>query len=141
MPTERPGAGVYVVATKLHHHDEPATENGFVGIAVKQRYRSPTLGIAGSKDIPVTEPFHIRVKGSRQIDTTAGTKGAGCAGATIGQGVYIRPADDTLHLAGATAVGDLPFGRVTELPGVSNRGVPPNRIRIDLDQKDTLAAA
>ena len=141
MPTERPGAGVYVTATKVHQHDEPATENGFVGVTVKQKYRSPTLGIAGSKTIAVGEPFHLRTKGSRQVSTLAGSKGAAIAGGTIGQGVYIRPADDTLRLAGATAAGDLPYGRITELPGVSNRGVPPDRIRIDLDQKDTLAAA
>jgi hypothetical protein len=136
MPTERPGAGVYVVATKATKHNEPATENGFVGVAVKQRYRSPTLGIAGSQDIAVSEPFHIRTKGSRQVSTAAGSKGAAISGATIGAGIYIKTADNTLQLAGGA--GLLPYGRVTELPGVSNRGVPTSQVRIDLDQKDTL---
>lgn len=141
MPVERPGRGFYVpAATKVHLHNEPCTENGRVGAAVKQRANPVTEGLATVQTIKVGEPFHIRTKGVKEFSTAAGSKGAALAGAVLGQGVYIRPADDTLRLQGATAVGDLPFGRVHELPG-GNRGVSPNKIRIDLDEKDTLAAA
>lgn len=138
MPYERPGAGVYVIASKITRHNDPAVENGLVGVAVKQVAVSATAPLAGQQDIPVGERFHIRTKGIRQFPTATGTKAAATAAGTKGQGVYIRPADNTLHLAGATAIGDLPYGRIVELPA-DGRGVPTGHVRIDLDMKDTLA--
>jgi hypothetical protein len=141
MPYERPGQGFYATATKLTRHNDPCTENGVVGAAVKQRpTRDPNWGMAGAQDIAIGEPFHIRTKGIKQFPVTAGTKGVAVAAGARGQGVYIRPADNTLRLEGATAAGDLPFGRVVEVYG-DGRGVPQGFIRIDLDLKETLAAA
>lgn len=140
MPYERPGAGVYVTATKITPHSAPATENGLVGIAVKQKTIPWTAAFSehAAPSIAIGEKFHIRTKGARQVLTTG--YGAAISAATKGQGVYIRPADNSLRLEGATATGDLPFGRVIEVVA-DNRGVPAGRIRIDLDLKDTLAAA
>lgn len=139
--TERPGRARYVAAaTKVHLHGDPATENGWVGRAMKQVPRHWNEALTTPESIAIGERFLLRTKGIHGFSTAAGTKGAAAAGGTLGQGVYIRPTDDTLHLAGATAAGDLPFGRVAETPSqVPGRGVPPNVIRIDLDDKDTLA--
>lgn len=140
MPYERPGAGVYVVATKATPHNAPATENGLVGIAVKQKAIGWQAGFAehAAPTIAIGEQFHIRTKGIKQVKTTG--YGAALSAGTKGQGVYIRPTDNTLRLSGATAAGDLPFGRIVEVIG-DNRGVAAGNVRIDLDQKDTLAAA
>jgi hypothetical protein len=140
MPYERPGAGVYVTATKTTPHNAPATENGIVGIAVKQKAISWKAGwsehVAAS--IAIGEQFHIRTKGIRQVLTSG--YGAAIAAGTKGQGVFIRPSDNSLRLEGATAAGDLPFGRIVEVVG-DNRGVPTGKVRIDLDLKESLAIA
>lgn len=138
MPYERPGRGQYVTATKITKHNEPCTESGFVGTAVKQRATSATLGLAVQQTIQVNEPFHIRTKGVKEYSTAAGSKGAALSGATLGADVFIKTADNTLALAGGA--GTLPFGKVVELPGLAGRSVAPNFIRIDLDQKPAAAA-
>lgn len=140
MPYERPGAGVYVIATKSTPHNAPATENGLVGIAVKQKALSWKAGYAEAiaPAVAIGEQFHIRTKGIRQVLTSG--YGAGIAAATKGAAVYIRPADNTLQIEPAAVPTDLPFGRVVELVG-DNRGVDAGKVRIDLDQKDTVAAA
>ena len=113
-----------------------------MGVAVKQKAYSWKAGFAEYEAaiIAVGEGFHIRTKGIRQVNVGAGQPGANIAAGTKGQGVYIRPTDNSLRLSGATASGDLPYGRIVELVG-DNRGVPSGSVRIDLDQKDTLAAA
>lgn len=134
---ERPGRGVYVTATKTTKHLDPCVEGKLSGAAIKQKAKAWSDGFdaATYANIAVGEKFHIRTKGIHEFGTAAGDKGVAIAAGTKGQGVYIRPADNTLRLEGATAAGDLPFGRIVELPG-DNRGVSPNKIRIDLEQRD-----
>lgn len=139
---ERPGRAAYVTATKSTKHLDPATENGLVGAAAKQKTIPWTAGFAEHQTptIAVGEQFVIRTKGIHQFDIGAGAKGVLIAAAAKGTAIYIRPADNTLQLEPAAAVTDIPFGRVVEVVG-DNRGVPANKIRIDLDQKDTIVPA
>lgn len=140
MPYERPGAGVYVTATKTTPHNAPATENGLVGIAVKQKTIPWTAAFSEhqSPTIAIGETFHLRTKGIRQVLTTG--YGAAIAAAAKGDAVYIRPADNTLQVEPGAATTDIPFGRVVEVVA-DNRGVPAGRIRIDLDLKDAMVPA
>lgn len=141
MAYERPGAGVYVTATKVTTHEDPSTENGLVGAAIKQKAQPWSAGLTGQQTIAIGEQFHLRTKGIKQFATASGTKGVGIAAGTQGAGVWIHPADNTLKLTGAKTTGDLPFGLIVEVVGMSpGRGVPANQIRVDLDQKDTLVS-
>lgn len=140
---ERPGAAFYVPsATKAVNAHEPATEHGVVGAAIKTTALPWTQGfdVATNTLIKVGEKFTIRTKGIHQFDTSVGKPSNGVAAGVLGEGVYIRPATNILVLESANAAGDLPFGRIVEITG-NNRGVPANKVRIDLDQKDTLPVA
>jgi hypothetical protein len=140
MPYERPGAGVYVTATKATPHNGPATENGLVGIAVKQKTISWTAAFSEHQTptIAIGEQFHIRTKGIRQVSTAG--QGPGFSAAAKGTAVYIRPADNSLRVEPDAATTDIPFGRIVEVVA-DNRGVPAGKVRIDLDQKDTIIPA
>src|SRR5688572_11584378 len=140
---ERPGRSFYTIATKAVKHLDPITEHGMVGTAIKITAKSWAAGLdANYARIEVGEKVNIRTKGIHQHRTEAGSPGVAIAAAVPGDGIYIRPADNTLILEANNAAGDLPYGRVVEVvahnPG---RGVPANKIRIDLDQKDTLPVA
>lgn len=137
MPVyERPGKAAYVVATKQVTHGNPATESGFVGIAVKQHANPVYNGLADVQIIKVGEQFLIRTKGICQVDCRSGAPGIAIAALAKGAGVWINPADNTLKTT-SNSGANLPYGRVIETPG-DNRGVPQGFLRIDRDQKDTL---
>lgn len=140
MAYERPGRGVYVTATKTTKHGDPCVENGLAGTAIKQKAKAWSDGYNASTyaDIAVGEKFHIRTKGIHQYSVAAGSKGVGVAAGTKGAAVYIVAADNTLVLEGDAAAADIPFGRIVELTA-DNRGVPTDKVRIDLDLKDTVA--
>lgn len=138
MPYERPGAGVYATATKTTPHNTACTELGIVGVAVKQDAESWTAGYVAVKTIAIGKRFHIRTKGEKQVETVRTVAPIyDISAAVLGQAVYIVPTDNTLSLTGPVGAGKLPFGRVTGLPG-DPQGCPTGRIRIDLDQKDTI---
>lgn len=130
MPKVRPGVPKYVVATKVVLHDMPCTENGFVGVSVKQRAVSSGQGATGRQSIAIGESFIILTKGQVEVPTIVG--------ATKGAGVWIRVATNALVLADAGA-GDIPFGTIAELPG--ERGGRTTHMRVDLDDKDFGFAA
>lgn len=131
---ERPGRALYVTATKAVQHGAPATENGLTGIAVKRTARPWSDGYDATltPQIGIGEKFTLRPKGQCQV-----ASGGGLAGATKGASVWIHVADNTLHLDGSAATGDIAFGRVTELT-TDGRGVPTGFLRIDQDLKDSI---
>lgn len=143
MSYERPGQGFYVpAATKAVFHGAPATEHGVVGVAIKQKAKGWAEGLTSNyARIEVNEPFHIRTKGVREVAIGSGTPGVGIAAGVLGGNVYIRSTTNALILEDANAAGDLPYGKIVELPAVAGRGVATGFMRIDLDQKDTLPDA
>lgn len=126
--TERPGRAKYVTATKATAHKAPATENGFTGVAIKQKAKPWSEGLTSPGIIAIGELFVMRVRGQHQFPNT------GIAAATLGQAVYIVAATNALTL---TASGNVPFGFVAELPG-GNRGVPTGFLRIDIERKPPI---
>jgi hypothetical protein len=129
MPYNRPGPGVYVTngATALTHGQACNHSSGFVGVAVKQKARPWSDGVATQATIDANEPFFLITKGIVQVSNAD----AGIAGAAKGTPVYIN-ATNVLVLA----TGSPKFGRIVEIGG--QRGVPANRVRIDLDSKDSF---
>ena len=127
MPYSRPGPGVYV--TNPHgepiNHGDPVVVDNFVGVAVKQRSRGWYDGFANQAVIDEDEPFFIITKGVVQVSNEGLEDGA------KGDEVYIS-APNTLEVGG----GEHKFGRIVEVGG--ERGTPPNRVRIDLDYKDSF---
>jgi hypothetical protein len=123
MPYERPGQGYYATATKALTHGDPCTEDGVVGVAIKQKAPAWDAGLADQDAIAIGEAFHIRTKGIHQV--------AFVTGAAKGDPIYIVAADNTLT---ETASGNIKFGRVVEIEG--QRGTPTGFMRVDLDLKD-----
>lgn len=130
MPKVNEGRGFYVTATKATVHNAPVTENGLVGVAVKQTTPAWDAALAVQKNIAIGERFFIDGDDEHEVPKITG--------ATLGQGVYIRATDNSLHLAGATAAGDIPYGLVTGLPGDA-QGCPTDSMRVNLDQRGVLA--
>jgi predicted RecA/RadA family phage recombinase len=126
MPYNRPGPGVYVTnGAAPINHGAPCVVDNFVGVAVKQRTRSWADGFANQAIIDPDEPFFIITKGVVQVPDT------GLTGADKGEEVYISAAG--VLTPGA---GDHKFGRIVEVAG--ERGTPLNRVRVDLDAKDSF---
>lgn len=122
MPYKRPGEGVYVTATKEVLHGKPSTENGFVGVAVKQKAAGWNSVVADASKILVGEKFFLITKGIVQVDAVEGF--------AVGDPTYIKAADNTLNETNT----NLKFGRVVEVAG--QRGTPAKKVRINLDMKD-----
>lgn len=128
MPYNRPGPGVYVTneSGDAITHGAPCLVNNFAGVAVKQREEPWTAGFVSPAVIANGEPFFIITKGVVQVDST------GLDTAAKGDEVWISE-DGSLSDS-----GDAPFGRIVEIAG--ERGTPLNRVRIDLDAKDSIGA-
>jgi len=127
MPYNRPGPGVYVVNSTGDpiQHGAPVLVDNFAGVAVKQQTPPWSAGLEVPAMIAEDEPFFIITKGVVQVlntDINAAVKG---------DEIGIEE-DGTL----TTGSGDAKFGRVVEVGG--ERGTPPNRVRIDLDAKDSF---
>lgn len=133
MPYNRPGPGVYVKNTEQSGtltHGQPVSQNNFVGVAVKQKTRGWKEGYDVQAVIADDEDFFIITKGIVQVANT------GISSAAKGDAVYIDSSNNLT--AGATGGNDR-FGRIVEVAG--ERGTPAGKVRIDLDAKDTIAAA
>jgi len=124
MPYNRPGPGVYVTnGASALNHGSPAAVANFVGVAVKQRARGWDQGLANQAVIDPGEQFFLITKGVVQVSNV------GLTAAVKGDEVYIA--------AGALATsGTVKFGRIVEIAG--ERGTPLNKVRIDLDAKDSF---
>lgn len=124
MPYSRPGAIQLVTATKAVWHGYPATESGFVGVAVKIKAPAAGAGVGTpQKQIAIGENFNLIKKGEVQVRFVPGV--------AKGDALYIVPADNTLT---ETAGGNLRFGVCSALAG--EKGCPSGYMRVDLDAKD-----
>ena len=127
MPYSRPGPGVYVVnGAAPINHGSPQINAGFVGVAVKQQSRSWDQGYANQAVIDPGEPYYLITKGVVQVSN------AGITANVKGDPIYISAAG----VLTATGPAGGKFGRIIETTGA--RGVPPNKVRIDLDSKDSF---
>jgi|SRR5262252_2460558 len=127
MPYNRPGPGVYVTngGTAIAH-GSPQVNAGFVGVAVKQAPRQWQDSYAIQGTIDASEAYFLITKGVVQVPNT------GITANVKGDPIYITPAS----VLTATSAGNSKFGRVVEVAGA--RGTPPNKVRIDLDLKDSF---
>jgi len=129
MPYNRPGPGVYVTNSTGDAivHGAPCLVSNFAGVAVKQRTPPWTQGFEPVAMIAEDEPFYILTKGIVQVSN------ADIDEAEKGDEVWISE-DGSLGTS-----GDAPFGRIVEVAG--ERGTPMDRVRIDLDAKDSIGAS
>jgi Uncharacterized conserved protein (DUF2190) len=127
MPYNRPGPGVYVTngGTAIAH-GSPQVNAGFVGVAVKQAPRQWQDSYAIQAQIDPSEPYFLITKGVVQVPNT------GISANVKGDPIYISAAG----VLTATGPAGGKFGRIAEVAGV--RGVPPGKVRIDLDAKDSF---
>lgn len=127
MPEVRPGQVHYATATKAVDHGKPCTEDGFVGIAIKQQAAAAGVGLGDTTitRVGVGENFIIQIKGRVYVDNLIS--------ATKGAPIYIVAATNLLTLTSNSGANPK-FGRVTELAGT--RGVGTGKMRVDLDAKD-----
>lgn len=127
MPPVRPGSGVYVTNGEgsTLEHGQVATQDGFVGVAVKQKARSFADGLTLQAIIDKGEDYFLITKGVVTVDTIEGL--------AVGDDVWIIAAENKLT---ETTKENLAFGRVTEIAG--ERGCPKGKVRIDLDAKDGI---
>lgn len=114
MPTEAPGRRYSVTATKATTHGAPAVELNHAGVAAKSAQiaaMAPSLANAAiAVQIGIGEEFVIMLDGAHDVATSL------LPGGTVaGSQLYIRPSDNSLHLAGATTTGDVKWGVVDAL--------------------------
>jgi hypothetical protein len=131
MPYNRPGPGVYVVngGTPIQH-GTPQYNSGFVGVAVKQRARAWSDGFAIQATIDANEPYFLITKGVVQVPNT------GISANVKGDTIYMTNATGVLTPTGPGSGTVSKFGRIVEIAG--SRGTPANKVRIDLDTKDSF---
>ena len=127
MTYNRPGVGTHLVNTTGGElsHNQPVNLSGFVGVAVKQKHVSWKLGLSAASKIAAGEQFWCIKTGIVQVDNVAGF--------AKGDPVYITAA----NVLTETSAGNMKYGRVIEVVG-GGRGVPTNKVRIDLDDKDSF---
>lgn len=125
MPAVRPGNGHYATLTKdpVLKHGGVCEEDGFVGVAIKQKARGFAAGMSGQAVIDKGEEFFIVTKGEVTVDTISGL--------AVGDDVWIIVAENKLT---ETEGSNLRYGRVKAIAG--ERGCPTGKVRIDLDAKD-----
>lgn len=126
MPTMMTGRIFYTTNASggALNHGQPVLSEGRVGVAIKQKTPSWDASVASQDQIPNGEDFAMIVKGVVMVDEVAGF--------AVGDPVYITAA----NVLTETAAGNTKFGRVTEIE--NERGVPTNKVRIDLDAKDSF---
>lgn len=141
MTYNRPGKGTHVVNNTgaALVHNQPANLGGFVGVLVKQKNTHWNDGAVPdvNGNVPAnliqnTEKAWLITKGIVSVDTSKAW-GTALVGAAKGAAVYITAA----NVLSVTAAGNTKFGKVIEIPG-DGRSVPTNRIRVDLDGKDSF---
>lgn len=131
MPLEGPGRRFAATATKATTHGAHTVELNHAGIAAKSQQIAPmapsVANAALAVAIAIGEEFVIMMDGVHELATSA------LPGGTVaGSQLYIRPADNTLHLAGATAAGDVKFGVVDEIDTTHGRA------QVNLSQRSSF---
>lgn len=108
----------YCVAAQTILHAAPATQNGFVGTAVKMVPAPGGTGLGSTliTTIQVGELYHIELLGDRYL-TNSKQEGGTFA---VGDAVYIRASDNLLT---ATSSSNLKYGRVSEIDDGNGRSI------------------
>lgn len=121
----RPGRVHYATATKEVAHGAPCTEEGFVGIAVKQQVPVAGVGLGDSTitTIAIGEDFVIELLGLVTITNSGGF--------VVGDKLYIDPSNNTVT---KTVGSNLKFGIVEAVAG--ERGTPTGKCRVNTNVKD-----
>lgn len=129
MPYKRPGEGKYVTnesgGTLTHGQPFVDKTKAFVGVAVKQKAVGFGDGMAAQAVIAEGEEFFLITKGVVQVPEVSGF--------AVGDDIWIDPDDNKLT---ETTTENVKFGRVVEIE--NERGTPANKVRIDLDAKDSF---
>ena len=134
MPYNRPGNIYYTTNAQSGtlKHGQLVISDEIVGVAIKQKPVSWKLGLADQQIIAVGEKFAMIVKGIVEVPLVGGL--------AKGDDVYLAAAATnsgvTTFALSETATGTR-VGRVVEVVG-DGRGVPAGKVRIDLDQKDSI---
>lgn len=114
MPVEAPGRRYSVTATKATSHGAATVELNHAGIAAKSAQVAPmapsVANAALAVQIAIGEEFVIMMDGQHEVPTSTLP-----VGSVAGSQLFIRPSDNSLHLAGSTAGGDVKFGVVDEI--------------------------
>lgn len=105
-------------------HGQPVKSENVVGVAVKQGIPAWDTAVANLDKIATSENYAIITKGIVQVDEVAGF--------AVGDKVYITSGNVLTEVA----TSNTKFGRVVEIEG--ERGTPTNKVRIDLDAKDSF---
>ena len=120
-----PGNVAYVVAGVAARHKTIVCDDGYAGVAIKQKI-PPADGVRADRDlIAAGEAYIVALRG--KCDAPA----ASLPGIAKGAMVYVTEA--TNALATAAGAGVVPLGRVSELAG--ERGTPADKVRINMDQR------
>lgn len=107
-----PGKRVKRTATKSFVTNSPVVELNTVGwgtkVAQLNRFVDPSTSAA--KTVQIGEVFTLDTGGIHELALTGGLSGA-----AVGDKLWIKVSDNTVHLAGTAAAGDLPLGVVDEV--------------------------
>lgn len=107
MPGEGPGRRYAAIATKAVSHGMPAVELGHGGIAAKSQQSAPmapsVANAALAVEIAVGEEFVIMMSGLHEYVPSSVLPG----GAAAGNPLYIKAADNTIHLAADALSGGI----------------------------------
>jgi hypothetical protein len=129
MTVIRPGRGVHIVADKLITHAKPHFQGGLTGIVQKQDEPKSFDSLASRVLVQAGVKYFLLTKGEPEVDALPG--------ATVGAPVFISTVNDSLSLVDDGT--HVPFGRVTNLPNTF--GLPATKMRVDMDQKDSVPNA
>lgn len=126
MPLEGPGQRFSATATKATTHGAPAVELNHAGIAAKSDNPPPMApSVANAtlaQQIAFGEEFVIMMSGAHEVASSLLP-----AGAAAGDPLYIKAADNTLHLAadaltsGVLNAGFVKFGLLDEIDTTHGR--------------------
>lgn len=121
-----PGHVAYVVAGVQLNHGDIASDNGFVGEAVKQKIPAADAARANRAIIAAGEAYVLLITGVVEAPL-AGPLSA------VAKGDLVWVTDATNVLVTAAGSGKTVLGRVCSLPG--ERGTPADKVRINLNIK------
>lgn len=121
-----PGDVAYVVAGVQLNHGDIASDNGFVGVAVKQDIPAADAARANRAIIAAGKAYLLRITGVVEAPLAGPL-----AGVAKGDLVYVTDASNVL--ATTSGAGKTVLGRVCSMPG--ERGTPADKVRINLNIK------
>lgn len=114
MALREPGQNINRTASKDVTINTPVVEKGLVGWVTQRvgelgRFVDPS-DAAAVATIATGEDYTLAIDGTHDLALSGGISGA-----VVGEKLWIHPADNTVHLAGTAAAGDLPLGIVESI--------------------------